>query len=543
MLVYHKVMAKYLDWIIVAVLAVIVLLFYWGLKDSFYQQDEWMALGNVLSLGDQYFLSRNDGVLSILVTQGRILSGGITYFIYKNYPFDVLPFVVIALGLHLVNTVLVYYVSRKLFKDRIAGFLAALFFALNSVSAGATTWPAASLGVTIASTSIILAVLLFYERQQFLCFGLLYISLHFKEIGSYLFFALPILSFFIWREGLTRNFRNYWYFYLFGILYYVFWYLQLKSVTVEKDLFLTGSSNSFVFTALARSVMYPLTSFSLSFFPSSLMLGFAKNLTMLYYPFLAGNLDLVSQTVVLDMIALVLTFGIFFVVYLRAGAGVKRVNLNVLVIVILSLGSYLPYIAISKSYAYLESRYYYLGVVGSALVLAFLVTSFKKKSDVAYVSLLVFVLGLTFLHLTCLRGEINRLGYSAKVNKSILEQVDQILPRMGESGTVIYLEGDRNYYIGEGNPLPFQQGTGYTIALWYYGRNPKLKDVVKDRFLWDLGSQGYKESNGYVFGYYWNKEDLKADLGAGGFGVEDVICLYYDSVDNRLSRYECTWNE
>ena len=525
----------------VGLLLVVVLVAFSGLEKSFYQQDEWMALGNAIALKKDYFLSRNENLISVLLGQGRVLSGTLVYFVLRVWPLKIAPFVFMAVGLHTVVVVFVFFLVKWLFRDYWAAVLAAVFFALNSVSAGAVTWPAASVGILIATLLIIGACTFFYnggKDGRWLAFGLLYLSLYFKEIGNYLFFVLPVSILLMERGGMVKHIKNYWMYYVFGLLYFGSWWWELKSIPVQQDLFLTGYTNNFMLTAGVRAVLYPLTSVSLVLVPSSLALWWAKQLARWYYPFLVGpSFDLVSQTVVLDMLALALTVILAFLAYWVLK--VMRRDARNLVAAILALGftSYWSYVVISKSYSYLEGRYYYLGAIATTVLVGAVISVRRSWPRLSWV-----IVGLTLLliglHFRALRLEIGRLRKDGEIRRAIVSQIDTQLPEINERQAV-YLKGDRNYYIEKGNPLPLQQGTGYTLMVLYSLRGYDLGDLIKERFLWDLGSQGYREVAGRGFGYFWDWEKLEEEISKGQVGVEDVVCLYYDSVANKLRRDEC----
>ena len=73
-----------------------------------------------------------------------------------------------------------------------------------------------------------------------------------------------------------------------------------------------------------------------------------------------------------------------------------------------------------------------------------------------------------------------------------LNQMSLLLPKLESNKNIFYITGDTDYYI-VGNKVPFQQGMGYTLMVWYYHTGKIPKDLINENFLWELNSQGYKE--------------------------------------------------
>ena len=75
----------------IAAICALVLFVYGWLTGSFYEQEEWLGVGNTFVYGNSYLLQVLSNPLRMLLGEGRILSGVITYFFYTNFPFNTVP--------------------------------------------------------------------------------------------------------------------------------------------------------------------------------------------------------------------------------------------------------------------------------------------------------------------------------------------------------------------------------------------------------------------------------------------------------------------
>lgn len=520
------------------VLSIIIILIFGGITKTFYQQDEWLGYGLYLAKGPGMIMQSTGGILGIIFGQGRILTNLLHFLFYKYSPLNVLPIAVFAITLHIINTLIVFFLAKKLFKKILPAFLGSLFFALNSVSQSAVTWPAASIN-TLPSTALILIALIFYfrylesfkEKWMILSFVFVYLSLFFKETGVFLFLILPLFSVMYRPQNIRTFIRRYWYYLLATFLIVSFRIWGFKSEPGQVALFLTGSSQAYWQTLLTRAVLYPLTSFSLTFVPSEPFLWFARSLSKIYYPFIMPQqFILIAQTVVLDLLALGLTFIIFILIYFLAMRSAKAERKHIGFFVGFMLFSFLPYIVIGKSYAYLESRYFYLPTFAAAMIIAWFAKKIFEKVKAPFLKLLFFLLLVYFLgvHFKYLENNIAGEILISQERKSFLSQLSKRVPNLSQDKNVFFITSDRNYYV-EGNKIPFQQGTGYTLMAWFYSPGKIPQNLLKEGYLYDIGAQGYREEDGRGFGYFFDTPALMAAAKDNKFDKKSIYALSYDS--------------
>ncbi|QQG47074.1 MAG: hypothetical protein HY044_02950 [Candidatus Woesebacteria bacterium] len=521
------------------------LLVFGSVTKTFYQQDEWHGLGDVLSLGFNSVSITIAGPISLLFGGGRLLSNLLVYFFYSRYPFNLLPISLTIIFLHAVDSILVYLLAYKFTKKVIPSFLGAIFFIINSVSSGSVIWPASGLSTLPSIFFILLSLLYFLEylaknkkRLLIITFVCLYVSLFFKETAVPLFFLLPLSSLLFKKIPFKKFIKIYWIFFSFSFLLIFYRLIQFENITTKQDLFITGASNSVPLTLVVRAIMYPLTSFSLIYIPSETILTITKHITWVYYPFFPKDLyDLVAQTAILDILALFASFFIFTLLYFLFKKAKSVTKKYIIFVTILILLSYLPYIIISKSYSYLESRYYYTAAIGAGLLIALCVKRILDLKKTKLFALLFLLIPFYYLHLKIISSQIDIQVSRSQERLQILNNFLKETPFLDKK-TIFYISGNQVHYVSEGNYLPMQQGMGYTLLVWYEAHQKapaELLPFIRDHYLWELiGGQGYKEINGFGFGYFWDLEKLKEVVFKNKLTKDNIQAFYYDSEKEEL---------
>lgn len=202
--------------------------------------------------------------------------------------------------------------------------------------------------------------------------------------------------------------------------------------------------------------------------------------------------------------------------------------------IIFSIGffflSIIPYIVVSKDYAYLEPRYYYLTSAASGMILAILVDAvanmFKNKKAVL-VLLLLLSLGYLRYEVKVIRDDVARQVDIASERKQFLQDLHTYLPTLNRNTNIFYFTGNRSWLV-DGNKTPFQHGFGYSIMALYYESGKIPRYLPASEYLFKLGEQGYKEMEGLKLGYFHNYEDLKKNIIAKAIDPQNVYSFYYD---------------
>lgn len=543
MVTYFNRKTCFLSFAAIVVILICIVSVYLPLTKTFYQQDEWLGYGGYLLNGLGYVFSGTGGLFGILWGEGRVLSALLYYISFKFFPFNVLPIVLFSLVFHFVNAILLFFLIKKVFKGVLPSLLGSLFFALNSVSQSAVTWAGAVAGTLPSTTLILISLFLYFNyvetnkgRWLTISFVLIYISLFFKETGIFLFLFLPFISLLFKKYSRSKFIKTFWYYLLAALVVAVIRIIELKAVPHTQALFLTGVSKFYYSSFIVRALLYPLTSFSLSIIPPTIFLNFARYITNVYYPFFPPEqFILIAQTVVLDLISIIFSIVLFVLFFYLLRITNLKIRKNVIFILVFVVASFLPYIIISKSYAYLDSRYYYLASVGWGLIFAWIFVLIGKKVKAKLISVFaVFVfLIFIFIHAKVVRSDIDGLVVESQTRISILNQISSIVPKLTSGKNIFYVTGDADFYL-PGNKVPFQQGFGFTLLTWYYTKSVYPKELLSDQSLFEIGKQGYLTKGDWGFGYFSNLEDLKTVIKTNRLSKDVITAFYYNSKENRV---------
>lgn len=526
------------DVLFVISLMIVVLVVFLPLTKTFYQQDEWLGFGGFLANGFGYVFSGASGVLSLFFAQGRILSNLIFSLFVNFFPLNILPFAIFAIFFHSVNVILTFLLIKKLFKKSLPAFLGSLFLAVSSVSQNSVAWAATSTNTLPSATLILLALLFYFEhlkefkqKWSILCFVFVYLSLFFKETGIFLLLLFPFFILVFKRVPFFKLIKSYWYYLLVVALIVIFRLSQYATTPHQEALFLTGSSKYFFDSLIVRSILYPLTSFSLSLVPPTGFLNFARYITNVYYPFIPEpQFILVAQTVVLDLLSILLTFVIVFVLTPILRITELKTRKIIIFWLIFLFVNFLPYVIISKSFSYLESRYYYLASVAWSFIFAWLLSSIFQKVESLLVKFIIMLLFISFLyfHASMIVSDTSQLVRESQIRVRILNQITTLRPTLVDKKNIFYITGDIDYLL-PGNNVPFQQGFGYTLMIIYYKSGKLPREFLNDQYLFDLGNEGYKQLNGYGFGYFYNKMELRKVIKENNIPKDSLHAFFYDS--------------
>ena len=528
------------------ILSIVIILVFEKLPQTFYQQDEWHGLGLTLGEGINSIFHGVSSPWDFLFVKGRILAS-FTYFLFATYlPLENAPLAFLAIALHIIATFLVFVLIRKFIKNNIVSLLGAIFFAVNGVSHGGVTWPAIAINAVTSTILVLLAVLSFFKyfkfarsRWLFLTGLLIYLSLWFRETGFYLFLLLPLSAFLLKRYSAISFLKTYWVF-LLAFLSIVFYrVIDLYSTTTKANLYLTGQNENFISTIALRSVLYPLTSFSLMFVPGDQFLGFARAVLRQIYPFFASSPQniLIAQTIILDLLATILTLFIILSLILLMQKK-KTANKKIVFFwLAFTFMSFLPYVLLSKDFAYLESRYYYLSVVGGAVLLAWVLKRLWEILGfrIFYLTVLPLCIFYIIFHASVVKGAIAEQVRLSNIRKDFMVQLKTLVPTLDNKKNLFYITSDLNYWA-DGNKIPFQQGSGFTFMILYNesGKIPKI--LLRDEFLSEIGSQGYREVGEYGFGYFWEREKLEEAVKHYNLPEGSIIKLEYNSNLGQLKK-------
>jgi hypothetical protein len=184
------------------VIIFLVALFTFGeLKNTFFQQDEWLGLGSA-------FFRRDSGGVSKVIydifnnpsSRFLPLTSLTNYFVFNAIKFSFSTYGYMAIVLACINTYLVYLFVSKLLGSKTVGLIVGLFWLVNGMSFQAITWISPVVPSQLAFMFMLLGFNYFLKYLQspapkLVSFITLLItcSLLYKETGVFFIFIIPLL--------------------------------------------------------------------------------------------------------------------------------------------------------------------------------------------------------------------------------------------------------------------------------------------------------------------------------------------------------------
>lgn len=522
---------------------VIVGVTYFGVFFTFYQQDEWMVVGQMMGGGVKAFIG-NYSIFQIISGQGRSLSIPIDFLFYHVFTFSVLPYALFALAFHVANTLLVFVLARKLSQNVLLASIAGIFFATASISYQAIGWVAAN-STTLPSLFFSLISLIVFidfiktKKVKFLLISFIcaVIALFFKESALLLFIFLPLFYYFNTRKKIPflTAVKNTGVFLLYGVFVFVIRMVDLVGNTTDAGVFVTNTGDTKM-KILSHMLTYPLTAFSQMYIDPPAIYLVTDNILQIerIAVWFQKNPIVIAEFFSIGMSIL------FIVLCLLMFQYRKEYRRLVFFGLVFSLLSFLPYVVLDRGSAFLESRYYYFGVVGAAILfavtvsIAYSVSKAKFPNYVGRLSLLLCILVVFFLarQIQLIHKDMNFQIYFANERKEFLASLKKQYPTIPNK-TVFYITGNTEALLPN-LKVPFQQGPGYTLMVWYYRTGVIPKEFLTSSYLWGIYEQGYREKNGKGFGYFWDIEEVKKQVAKKTFPKESVIALFYDGQTKQL---------
>lgn len=534
-----------IDFLILILLFCVVFITYWLFPFTYYQQDEWVAVGQFLTGG---ILAQTSSVNPFLLILGsnRVLSHPFHMLFYGFFPLQIWPFVFFAFFFHTLNSYLVFLLTKKISKSLFIALVAGVFFAVCSTGNQGVTWAGALTTTLPAAFFTFFSLYLFLQyldgyrqRNAYFAFILAIIAFLFKESSIFILFVFFVLYVkYANRKKIDLKIFSPFLIY-FAVALIVRIIDMLTSTTNPVGKFGTDSS---VFTKASYFIfIYPLSAIAQYFVPLKEMFKFAFKFEQVNYPFILSTsyAGLVSERIVGELLSIIISFCIliFFVIAWFRDRKYRKVMVFAFTLLILSI---FPFIIIERGNAYLESRYYYVGTAGAGILLGILsVTVFselKKVKEIPY-SISISIVGLVLftiftLQIKSVYRDLDLQVKLADTRKSFIKELKEmqiVLP----DNPVFYITGDQKYY-GYNHYVPFQQGLGYTLMILYFDTKKISSELVKENYLWDVGSQGYKEKGGRGFGYFADKEAIFDAVKNKKIMPKQIITLEYNSKEKIL---------
>lgn len=522
-------------------LALLVVFFYRQLPLTFFQQDEWSGMGSYLATRSEGTLAAWLGALGVGSVLGHF-NPLVELFNIGQFTFFGLNFELYACAsifFHLVNSFTFYVLAKMLFKDWQKAFVACLLFALNSLPHQATTW----MGTYVATQPVLflgLLSLIFFVRYLekpklktlVVSLALVFLGLSFRESAAFLFLLYPLWAYF--AQGIKAAKKV-----LAVALIFLFLFCFPR-------LLLAGGAGGVTATFSWFQIGYRLLTIPLKtlaqviIFPEWIMAASGKLIAVAYPYFDAQRettfYDYTTQTIGSDIISYAIALALIGVALVFR----SRLLLGSLLFIFLSS---LPFAFIpgkAGTFSFLDSRYLHFASLGAAVFLVLLVSALTNLPRIKFLKpVIVFFLAMVFGlgHYLNLQQNLAVGVARGQERRKILATISTAYPELSAK-SVFYTESSKSFYglPVEEKILPFQSGFGQTLLVWYSFRGDHLPGCLfKDRFLWEIEEEGYRECFGRGFGYFRNYDKLVKLVKTNALKPEAVFAFSYDAGGRRLT--------
>lgn len=511
------------------VIIIVAVFTFGGLKDTFFQQDEWLGLGSAL-------YRRDNGGLSKVVydifhnptSRFLPLTSLTNYFVFTTVKFNFGAYGVMAILLAILNTHLAYMFATKLLSSKLIGLASALFWLVNGMSFQAITWISPVVPSQLCFLFMLLGLNYFLRylskpslKLVVITTFLITCSLLYKEIGVFFVFVIPLLS----LLQTNRSFLRTHFFHLAIIIVVPILVAQVS------PLFFLPKLSTGTFTNLAPSAriissafIIPARSLFQIFVPLRPFYNLVYKFNTSFY--LEETNGYVIETIVGDVVSLLGSVIILFIVTLCLAISSSRYSKIIAVCLLGFVSSCLPFVIFSANATLLEPRFYIFPSFWGGLLLGAFVAGVTSKFSKH--PLLVRVLtgvGVTILlafHIVSVKKYIGADLGVASYRKSILNTIAQIKPNLS-STTIWYFYTDNNGFY------EYQSGVGQMLAVWLYETGSIPDEALVDLNFWDAGYEGVKNFSSGAYGYFMTREKLKSHLDTHPeFDLTNLHAYYWD---------------
>jgi hypothetical protein len=513
---------------ITAVVIIVVLAFltHWNIWNTYFQQDEWNGFGKVIYAQEYGYQT----LVRLYGSHITPLSSLFFALLYNQFTLNYWQYAWYSIAMHIMNAILVYALARILFVKEHIAIIASSFFVTAYVSRQAVTWFAASASFLPAAFFSLLSLILFetFLKQKkslyfFAALFFLVIGLGFRENVVFLF-AYFIIRAYIVRPIMVKRVVVA----CLGIgstyLLLRFSPFLLQSTPATADSFSTLSIQSivaqageFIFVSLPQLVIPRLVGVSLGrwIFGQS------------YIPVDMGtvNIPLFIESIFIRVfyIGLWLLLVGIFIKTVRKVWNKEAVRNTLISLAFYLLISVLPFSFLPRD-VFMESRHFYLSMIGFALVAAIMFdVYYQRASSVGKFLMLGCYFCVIYLNISSVQKFLNT---SVKQKDTLTTVVDQVVKTYPEIPKKVI-------FFQEADPLSPQLGSGYMLMVLFHKKQPYYS-FLKEDFLWDLTKQGYREVDGIGFGYFTQYDSLLDTFCNKDLSNENIFSFNWDQAQRIL---------
>lgn len=523
--------------LILIILFLFLIITYWKVPAIFFLQDDWQTVGLVISEGQSMILR---GLGDSRIFHFLPIDNLLNYLSYTIFGLHNQPYNIVALLIHFINALLVLRLAKKIFNDQTIAIIASVIFITSSISNQLIMWPVVSLN-TLSLTFTLLAwiTLLNFPSANKSRLGIMVsllillaiLTLEYS-VGLLIFIPLSTAMLF-YKKGEAKNLLMI----IIPIFILTLLYISLRLYPVIINQSAEYSTKIVEANALFYKIIrYPIRYIGQTFIPQTVIHD------------LSGILSENTQKPLEFFFSKVtFTSGIFFLLIFLLLGWVNEYKLKAknffkkeLMLILFLLCSSAPFLLIpgeDGNFLLYPPRYLYFGLVSTSLLSASLLVLLKTKKRL----LLILISSLLLVDVVYnIRGNLiksNELYEESEIRLSILNTIKSQYPTLAKK-SVFYTESDSSFYgiTASERILPFQSGFGQTLLVWYDPVMDFPKDFFKNKFLWGITDQGYKEVNDVGYGYFRDFDLLTKAIEENNIPLNGIISFSYDSENKELRK-------
>lgn len=533
---------RYKKFLLLLVLFVgIDIVLYWNLWNTFFQQDEWGLFGRSIYQLDGFPLS----LFTFSGAHFHPMGNLIWMILYKTLGTNATGYGFLSILIHSVTAVIAYYFFGLFTKSRRAQFILSFLFLVSYPTKQVVVWYAASPYIIPCIAGIMLFFLYLNKckakkeisiKAACSLFSIWVVSMLFREEAVIIIPLLPISILLFWNKDYIPKLRKK----VIELLVLMFAIVLIRYFfeSFFGDNVVYEQGNIHVMR-LYNSLTVPLKMIIQNLIELEQLWDISRMYNRFAFP--ERIIDgVIIETAIFEHMVLYLSIPLLFV----SGFIFSRMNTRERKILIFSL-AWIFFASVivglqSRRLYFLESRYLYLGSIGVLLLLYSMFSALSRTKFISETKLFLVVVGLSTVFFFYSWFNIQRvmndtyLAYSIE-RKEILKQITTLHPTIPKT-VIFYVEcRDKDDCISNNLVLPFQSGVGQMLLVIYGSAHPKeYGPYFKGFYLWDWEAEGYREIDGYGFGYYRQEETILKDLKRGRFLPQEIIALQYDKSENKI---------
>jgi len=511
---------------------IFVNLLYFSLYFTYFQQDEWYGFGQaIVGLNNNF-----SNLFGVLGGYHFTPLSSLLYFIeYYIFGLNSAGFAFVSIQLHVVATFLVYIFSKSLLRNGKYALLASLIFSVANAPSQAVTWFAASsieYATIFALCSIIFWLKSFdgknMKLMMFLSMIFLFLGLLFKEDIITLFAVLPILS--IYKYGIKKQLKPFISLIILGVIYIIPRLVLQNSNASAIQIHTVQSFYNFLSVTILNARVF-ITGLGFTILSSSIIIVFLKTVVFGYLlSKLTGGFitipDSVTEIFFTPLIAGILSILTVVIFTFLVWKNKKYITFKQEFLLLLTIPiSFFPYIFLGRDIILPESRYFYYPMIFVSIFLSLMVyfinNYFKGKKTKVFLSILLISFLFINIHYDT---KISNYIPLSNTRKKVINDLNAVVSNK-ESKVIYYISGD---------PLPFQSGIGQMLVVLSTQKNKNLNPFLENYYLWNMGSQGYKEIKSLGIGYFYDYTEMKKTYLKYNLKPQNVIALKWDGVNSQM---------